>query len=80
MNKALLWFARIWLAAVILLNLAGSVGIILRAPDAVTAWIEITDVYSPFNLWTHGLNLVLVAPGIAALWIRARREARGVLN
>ncbi len=79
MIKFLTWFFWLWAGAVIALNIIGTIGMILGAPTLTDAWLRVTDTYSPFNLWTHGLNVVLLLPAIGAVyWWKAleRRLSR----
>jgi len=57
---------------VLLLNIVGSAGIILTAETFWAGVEHIQDVYSPFNIWTHGLNMALLSPAIGAYLWRAR--------
>ena len=70
MDKPLTWFIRIWIGAVVLLNIVGIVGILFSAPSFIAGWSQIAEIYSPFNLWTLGLNLVLLSPALVAWWWR----------
>lgn len=78
MDKALKWFANIWIGMVVLLNVAGIIGHGLTAQSIgdVVNWVQQT--YSPFNIWTHGLNLLLLSPAILIYFWREKRNAKGV--
>lgn len=76
MDKTLTWFIRIWGSAVVLLNIVGVAGIIITSPSFTAAWLEITGVYSLFNIWTHGLNVALLSPAAFAYWWRDRRRKK----
>jgi len=73
MNGLLKWFTNIWVGLVAALNLFGVVGVILGAEGFFDAWGRVADIYSPFNVWTHGLNILLVMPAFGAWWWREKR-------
>lgn len=75
MDKSLSWFFRLWVALVVLLNLTGILGAALSSVSlgAFVQWMQ--ETYSPFNIWTHGLNIALLLPAFGALiWRNKRRE------
>ena len=73
MDAGLKWFTRIWFGLVILLNIAGIVGYAIAAQSIwdLVNWVQQT--YSPFNIYTHALNLVLISPAIVTYFWRKRR-------
>ena len=73
MNRLLTVFIWIWVTGVLLLNFISMAGFFLTMSfwEAVA---KIQDTYSPFNVWTHGLNVVLLLPAIAAYFWRDRRR------
>ena len=84
MKKLLIWFVWIWSGLVILLNLAGIAGFWIAATSFNEFWADISSTYSPFNIWTHGLNLALLLPAFGAWrWAarigKQRRVAENVL-
>lgn len=75
MDRALTWFINIWAGLVVALNILSIVGFVIGAESFWQGWSRISDAYSPWNIWTHGLNMVLLSPAFAAyLW---RRKLRG---
>ena len=76
MVRGLTWFLWIWVGLVLLLNIVGSAGIILTAETFWAGVEQIQDVYSPFNIWTHGLNLALLSPAIGAYFWRERSKQK----
>ena len=75
MNRLLTVFIWIWVTGVLLLNFIGMAGFFLTMSfwEAVG---KIQETYSPFNLWTHGLNVVLLLPVVAAYFWRDRRRKK----
>jgi hypothetical protein len=61
--------------AVILLNFAGCAGAIYTQ-GFWTGWGTIQEWYSPFNIVTHLLNLLLVSPALIAAWAKDRLSKR----
>ena len=70
------WFVRIWVGMVVALNLIGLAGFIVSSESIGEAWSVISETYSPYNVWTHGLNLVLLSPALAVVFWRQRRNRR----
>jgi hypothetical protein len=76
MDRTLTIVAYGWLAIVLILNLAGIAGIAMQADGFWDGWTRIGDVYSPFNVWTHLLNVGLALPAIGLIvWRDKRRGA-----
>jgi hypothetical protein len=77
MDAGLKWFTRIWVVLLLLFNLFGIIGYAVTASsiwDTVN-WLQQT--YSPFNIWTHGLNILLFSPAlIAYLWRQKKEKGR----
>jgi hypothetical protein len=78
MDRSLTWFIRVWIAFAITVNLAAVAGIVLvvTGEDFWSAWQWIAETYSPFNLITYVMELVLLLPAIGAYVLRERRRAR----
>lgn len=75
MNRALLWFVRVWVGIVIAVNVISVVGIFGGAHGFRDGWQQIAEIYSPFNLKNYLLELVLVSPAIGAYaWLERRRK------
>ena len=77
MDRGLTWFLWIWAGLVLLLNLASSAAIVLFAETFWAGIAQVQNVYSPFNLWTHGLNLALLSPAVGAYLWRERCRKPG---
>jgi hypothetical protein len=77
-DAGLKWFTRIWMGLVMLLNIAGIVGYAITTESIwdFVSWVQ--ETYSPFNLWTHGLNVILVSPAILTYFWRKKRNTKGV--
>jgi len=50
MDKALLWFARIWVTLVIVANLLAVVGLFVGAASFSEWWSRVQKTYSPSNI------------------------------
>jgi hypothetical protein len=75
LNKLLVWFVRIWIGLVALINLT----VILTALfTSGTIWAGISrvqDIYSPFTVSTYVINFLLVSPALGAqIWLRKRNR------
>jgi uncharacterized membrane protein len=76
MDKFLNGFIWGWAGLVALLNFMGIAGAFLTN-DFLTAVGNIQEWYSPFNIWTHMLNLILLSPAIGAyFWLERRRNRK----
>jgi hypothetical protein len=74
MHKILGGLIWIWVGIICLFNLAGIAGAFI-GNDFLTAVGKVQEWYSPFNIWTHGLNLILLSPAIATyIWLEKRRK------
>ena len=77
MEKILGGFIWVWVSIICLFNLMGIAGAFLKS-DFWNAVVEVQEWYSPFNIWTHGLNLILLSPAIATyMWLQRRRTRGG---
>lgn len=75
MNKALHWFIRIWIAMVILVNVAAIAGMFLS--DGFWGGLgRVQDTYSPFNIINWIMEVVLLAPALLAAWWLEKRKQR----
>ena len=73
-NKLLNVFIKVWVGVVVTLNLMGVAGAFL-GNDFWTAVGNIQEWYSPFNIWTHSLNIILVSPAIMVyLWLERQKK------
>jgi hypothetical protein len=74
MDKILGGFIWVWVIVICVLNLMGVAGAFIKN-DFWAAVVEVQEWYSPFNIWTHGLNLILLSPAIGAyMWLQRRRK------
>lgn len=78
MDNALLWFIRIWVGLVIVVNLAAVAGIIVTATSFGEAWSQVTMVFSPFNLVNVAMELLFLSPALAAAWWLDRRRSNAL--
>jgi hypothetical protein len=78
MDRSLTWFIRAWIAFDIAVNLAAIAGIVLvvTGKDFWSAWQWLAETYSPFNVITYIMELVLLSPAIGAYVLRKRRRAK----
>ena len=69
-------FIKVWIGLIALLNVLGLVGIMISTASFYETWVYVTETYSPFNVWTHGLNLVLLSPAYGAyVWLNKLDKA-----
>ena len=63
---------------VMLLNIAGIVGYAITTESIwdFVSWVQ--ETYSPFNLWTHGINVILVFSAILTYFWRKKKNTKGV--
>jgi hypothetical protein len=73
MDKALSWFISGWVTFAALVNLVAIAGMYITH-GLVGGWLQMTEVYSPFNLWNWASEVILLSPGIAAVYWKERRE------
>jgi hypothetical protein len=78
MDKVLTMFIYTWAGLVLLANVIGIAGMMVGAPSFWAGIARFQEVYSPFNVWTHGLNLVLLSPAIGAYVWRGKRRERAL--
>lgn len=78
MDRSLTWFIWVWIAFAIAVNLAALAGIVLMVTgdDFWSAWQWLAETYSPFNVITYVMELVLLSPAIGAYVLRERRRAK----
>ena len=76
MKRFLRIFVRVWLGLVIGANALGITGAFVGASSLSEAISTVRAWYSPFNLWTWGLNLVLASPAIGAYLIAERFQSK----
>lgn len=74
MVKFWVWFIKIWVFLVIVLNLSGVIGFAIAAQSLGEFWTILAETYQPLNFWTHGLNLLLLMPAILAHKFGVKRD------
>jgi len=77
MDKALLWFARIWVTLVIVANLLAVVRLFVGAANFSEWWSRVQETYSPSNISNVLVELIALSPGLAAYYWDDRRQKRG---
>ena len=77
MDKALLWFARIWVTLVIVANLLAVVGLFVGAASFSEWWSRVQKTYSPSNISNVLVELIALSPGLAYYWHDRRQKAKG---
>jgi hypothetical protein len=53
LDRALTWFACVWVTIAIAVNVVAVVGLLISARSFCARWQRVADVYSPFNLFFH---------------------------
>lgn len=56
------WLALVLVVGVVLLNILGLIGASMSASSISDVIEYLSRTYSPFNIWTHGLNMLLLTP------------------
>jgi len=75
MNIFLKWFYIVWFGLVLLLNLLGVIGTAITTKSFFETLSWLQETYSPFNIWTHLLNIILCLPGLGAyIWLKKRKS------
>ena len=62
MKVAAKWLALVLVIGVVLLNILGLIGAAMSAGSISDVIEYLSRTYSPFNIWTHGLNILLLTP------------------
>ena len=62
MKVAAKWLALVLVVGVVLLNILGLIGAAMSAGSISDVIEYLSRTYSPFNIWTHGLNILLLTP------------------
>jgi len=71
------WFWKLWIGLVLILNILGLIGASLNGDSVLDIVNYLQETYSPFNVWTHTLNLILLAPAFVAYRWENRLQHRG---
>lgn len=56
------WLAVVLVVGVVVLNSLGLIGAAMSAGSVSDIIEYLSQTYSPFNIWTHGLNILLLMP------------------
>ena len=75
-DKALTWFANVWIGLIAILNIAAIVGILVGAPTLWDGIAKVQEIYSPFNVWNMVAEIVALSPAFGARVWRDRRLKR----
>jgi membrane protein implicated in regulation of membrane protease activity len=77
MDRALLWFVRIWIGIAIAINVIAVAGFFMSAQGFWDGWHKVAEIYSPFNLINWLAEVVLISPAVGAYaWLERRRKRR----
>ena len=72
-DKALTWFAYVWIRLIVGLNFVGIIGLLSAAPTLWAGIDELPKTYSPINVWLWITELVALSPALGAVVWRDRR-------
>jgi hypothetical protein len=72
-DKALTWFADIWIKLIIALNFVVIVALLASASTPLNAVIHLAKTFSPLNVWTWIAEVVALSPALGAIAWRDRR-------
>ena len=72
-DHALMWFAKIWITVIVALNVAGMIGLVLSATTLWTGMAKLSEIWSPFNIWTWIAEAVALSPALGAMAWQDRR-------
>ena len=72
-DQALMWFAKIWITVIVVLNVAGMIGLVLSATTLWTGIAKLSEIWSPFNIWTWIAEAVALSPALGAMAWQDRR-------
>jgi len=73
-DKALTWFANIWIRLIVVLNFAGIIGLLVAAPTLRDGIAELPETYSPINVSLWITELVALSPALGAVVWRNRHH------
>ena len=75
MDKPLLWFVRIWVGLIVSLNVVAIVGFFAVAPTFSQGWTDVRDTYTPLNVASWAVELIILSPAIGAYyWLQHRQK------
>jgi len=73
-DKALTWFANIWIRLIVALNFVGIIGLLVAAPTLWAGIAELAETFSPINVSLWITELVALSPALGAVVWRDRRH------
>ena len=75
-DRVLTWFANVWIGLFVALNVVAVIGLLIVTPTFRTGLVALTEIYSPFNVWTWIAQALALSPSLAAIAWRNRRLRR----
>lgn len=75
LDKALLWFIRIWVTLIVLLNLI-NVFSLFYLHGFLDGWARVSEIYSPYNFINFIVTVISISPAIGAFYLRERLRKR----
>jgi hypothetical protein len=72
-DKALRWFANVWIGLVVLVNVIAIGVMVVGAPTLWAGMASLAENYSPFNVTSWVVQLLALSPGLVAItWLHRR--------
>ena len=72
-DKALMWFANVWIGLIVVVNVIAIGVIVLGAPTLWAGIASLAENYSPFNVTNWVVQLLALSPGLVAItWLHRR--------
>jgi hypothetical protein len=72
-DKALWWFANVWIGLVVLVNVIAIGVVVAGAPTLWAGIASLAENYSPFNVTNWVVQLLALSPGLVAItWLHRR--------
>lgn len=69
-DKALLWFATVWIRVVVAINVIAVVGLVATAPNL---WIGVIRLSAASNVWNLAAEIVALSPALVIIaWLHQR--------
>ena len=75
-DRALTFFANVWVGLIAVLNLIAIIGFVVAAPTLWDGIAKVQEIYSPFNVWNWIVEVVALSPAVGAIAWRDRRLKR----
>ena len=74
-DKALMWFANVWIGLIVVVNIIAIGVIVVGAPTPWAGIGSLAENYSPFNVTNWVVQLLALSPGLVAItWLHRRRR------